>query len=120
MLTIAFAGALGEDAQHRSSRDGLDICRFSVACNTGYGDNRQTIWVHCTRFGKGADRLAQMLTKGMWVAVSGEMSLFTTDSGKTIVQCRADHVTVIGRTAPREPSRRPAPADNRLDDEIPF
>lgn len=102
MLTITLAGNTGRDAEHRTT-DNSEYCRFTVAADTGFGDRKVTTWIDVTKWGKGAEGLARILRKGSKVAVSGEMSL-REHNGKTYVQCRADHVAVLG-----------TPGDNRRD-----
>ena len=94
MLILSLAGNLGKDAEHKRTEGGTDLCRFSVAGESGYGDNKQTIWVDVTKWGKGSEGLARILRKGSRVAVVGEMST-REHNGKTYVQCRADHVKVL-------------------------
>jgi len=102
MLTITLAGNTGRDAEYRTT-DNSEYCRFTVAADTGFGDRKVTTWVDVTKWGKGSEGLARILRKGSKVAVSGEMSL-REHNGKTYVQCRADHVAVLG-----------TPGDNRRD-----
>jgi single-strand DNA-binding protein len=126
MLTITLAGNLGRDAEFKQTQGGADLCSFSVAAETGFGENKATTWVDVTKWGKGAEGLSRILRKGSKVAVTGEMTL-REHNGKTYVQCRADHIAIMG-TPGREPdgsqgaatdTRKPAFADD-LDDDIPF
>ena len=89
------AGNVGKDAEFKTTQSGDPFCRFSVAVTTGWGDRKATTWWDVTRWGKGAEKLAPMLTKGTKVAVSGEISTREHD-GKTYLQIRADHVTLQG------------------------
>lgn len=89
------AGNLGKDAELKSTQGGDQFCRFSVAVTTGWGDRKATTWWDVTRWGKGADKLADFLKKGSKVAVSGEIST-REHEGKTYLQMRADHVTLQG------------------------
>lgn len=95
MLNLTLAGNLGRDAESKSTQDGTPLCTFSVGVSTGYGERKTTTWVDVTKWGKGADGLARILRKGSKVAVSGEMST-REHNGKTYIQCRADHVTILG------------------------
>jgi single-strand DNA-binding protein len=135
MQIANIAGNLGKDAEFKTTSGGDPFCRFSVAVTTGWGERKATTWWDVTRWGKGADKLADMLTKGTKVAVSGEISTREHD-GKTYLQIRADHVTLqggkqedrgsyegrsqtpTGRVNERreEPSRSMAD----LDDDVPF
>jgi single-strand DNA-binding protein len=130
MLNLTVAGRLGRDAEHKTTQGGTDLCSFSVAADIGFGDNKQTVWVDVTKWGKGAEGLARILRKGSSIAATGEMSL-REHNGKTYVQLRADNVTILGtpqaqresggydrEAARREIENASGPAD--LDDEIPF
>jgi len=108
MLQLTIAGRLGRDAEHKQTQSGQDLCSFSVAADIGFGDNKQTVWVDVTRWGKGAQGLAGILRKGSAVAVTGEMSL-RENNGKTYVQCRADNVTVLNAPAGDQRGERKQP-----------
>ena len=95
MLIVTLAGNIGKDAQFKQTQGGTDICSFGVGVTVGYGDNKSTVWVDVTKWGKGAQGLANILRKGSRVTVSGELST-REHNGKTYLQCRADHVTIMG------------------------
>ncbi len=94
MLQLSLAGRCGRDAEYKQTQGGTDMCRFTVAADVGYGENKQTIWVDVTKWGKGAQGLAGYIRKGDPIAVTGEMSL-REHEGKSYVQCRADNVTLL-------------------------
>lgn len=95
MQIVTIAGNLGRDAEFKTTQQGDAFCKFSVAVSTGWGDRKATTWWDVTRWGKGAEGLAKILTKGAKVSVSGEMST-REHEGKTYLQVRADHVTMQG------------------------
>lgn len=105
MLIVTLAGNIGKDAQFKQTQSGTDICSFGVGVTVGYGDNKSTVWVDVTKWGKGAQGLANILCKGSRVTVSGELST-REHNNKTYLQCRADHVTIMG-----------TPQDRRRDDD---
>jgi single-strand DNA-binding protein len=73
-----FTGSLGQDCKVATTQNGKTVCEFSVAVNSGYGDNKKTTWANCVMFGKRAEgQLPGYLAKGQKVAVSGEMTLET-------------------------------------------
>jgi single-strand DNA-binding protein len=128
MLQLSLAGRAGRDAEYKQTQGGTDLCSFSIAADVGFGDNKQTIWVDVTKWGKGAKGLSGYIRKGDPVAVSGEMST-REHNGKTYIQCRADTVTLLGSKGDGRGERKrsaddddgwqgQAPAD--LDDSIPF
>lgn len=124
---VTLAGTTGKDAQFKTTQGGQLLCSFSLAVNVGYGDNRQTYWWDVTRWGKGADKLAEILPKGSKVTVVGEVSTREHD-GKTYLQCRALEVALQGdRKDGGQRQERSGGGGNQqsyreeaLDDEVPF
>ena len=123
MLNLSLAGNLGRDATYKQTQGGNELCSFPVAAEIGFGDNKQTVWIDVTRWGKGAKGLAGILRKGSKVAVCGELST-REHEGKTYLQCRADNVTIMGTPGNREPDGSRGHADNagsfadELDDDL--
>lgn len=140
MNVICVAGQLGNDAELKYLPDGTAVSNFSVADNQGR--DKPTIWWRCQLFGKRAESLAQYLTKGQSVTVSGNVTQreYTDNSGaaKTAQEIRVSDVALQGgqkQTAapePKQPSQReqnrdrqynqsrPAPQFSDMDDDIPF
>lgn len=107
MLILHGDGNLGRDAEFKTTQGGQEFCSFAVATSIGYGQNKATVWVDVTKWGKGAEGLARILRKGSKVAFAGEYSQ-REHNGKTYVQCRADHVSILstpegGNQQRREP-----------------
>ena len=73
MLNLSLAGNLGRDAEHKTTQGGQELCSFAVAVNVGFGENKSTVWVDVTRWGKGAEGLARILRKGSKVYVEGSL-----------------------------------------------
>lgn len=95
MKAIVISGGIGKDAVLRRTQDGEAILGFSVAVDDGYGDKKRTIWFDCSVWGKRGEKLAEMLTKGTKVSVSGELST-REHEGKTYLTVRADGITIMG------------------------
>jgi single-strand DNA-binding protein len=70
---ITLAGNLGRDPEMRYMQDGTAVTNFSVAVNDGYGDNKKTIWVRVSVWGKRAEVANQYLTKGSKILVEGRL-----------------------------------------------
>jgi single-strand DNA-binding protein len=127
MLNLTLAGGLGRDAEYKTTQNGQELCSFPVGVTVGWGENKSTVWVDVTKWGKGASGLAGILRKGTKVAVSGELST-REHNGKTYLQCRADNVTPMGGgnrdAAPQQSmqsaAREAFPQAEELSDEIPF
>lgn len=137
-----FTGNLGKDAETRFIQSGEAVVQFSVGVKSGYGDKATTTWARCAMWGKRGEAVAQYLTKGSLVGISGEVTLreFTNKEGnkQTTLEVRVNDLTLLGgkrdgeqsaprsESAPQQPRpQRPAPQGNGgsfdyMDDDIPF
>jgi single-strand DNA-binding protein len=135
MNNITIAGQLGKDAEVKFMTSGDPVASFSVA--DSQGRDKPTIWWSCSLFGKRAESLAQYLTKGQAVTVSGTVTEreWTDKEGIKRKQhdIRVNDVALQGgkreesapvaRPAARPmPAARPAPAQDfsDLESDIPF
>ena len=95
-----FTGNLGQNAETRYTPDGTAIVSFSVAVKSGYGDKEKTTWARCAMFGRRGEAVAQYLTKGQLVAVSGEVTLrdWTDRDGvkRASLEVRVNDLTLLG------------------------
>lgn len=141
MNTGTFAGRLGRNADLRQGdQPSKSVCNFSVAVNVGWGDKKRTLWVGCAIWGERAEKLAQYLTKGTAVAVSGDVDLRQYEkkdgTAGAEITCNVQRLTLQGGGEEREdeqakPVKTPqqekrektaleAGADFEPDTEIPF
>ncbi|PWC76077.1 single-stranded DNA-binding protein [Azospirillum sp. TSH64] len=75
MNVWTFTGRLGADGELRTTQSGEKVLGFRVANDVGFGERKTTQWVDCSIWGRRAESLAQHLTKGKSVVVSGEVTL---------------------------------------------
>jgi single-strand DNA-binding protein len=134
-----FAGRLGADASLKATPAGDEVSSFSLAVEIRRGQNKSTLWVDCSLWGKRAAALNQYLTKGSAVAVQGHVSLRTYEGKQGFVAvmcCNVQEVTLLGGGADRAaaaaaPARAGAVSEGRaepaaaqaeaeFDDDIPF
>ena len=125
MNILTATGNLGRDAEMRAIPAGKQVLSFSVPMKAGWGDREQTVWLNCSLWGDRGEKLAQYMTKGTMVAVSGELSLreYEKDGAmKTSVELNVRDVTLCGggqkESAPANSA--PTPADDFDSDTIPF
>ena len=122
-------GRVGKDAVTRYTQGGKAVTGWSLAVDRGWGDNKQTVWLDCSLWGERGTKLAEHITKGAQLGVTGEIGTREHD-GKTYITLDVRDVTLLGgRSEGRGEShparsRRPArqsetPADF-ADDEINF
>lgn len=138
MNQLQIAGRIGRDAETRYSQSGKVIATFAVAVSEYRDGEEQTLWVRCTMFGERAEKLAQYLTKGTPVAVTGRAAVSSwadkqSGEAKAALELIVNNVTLLGskgdQAAAPAPAPAPAPAARRapapapaadLDDDIPF
>jgi len=130
MKSVTIAGNIGRDAETRNTQHGDTVTSWSVAVEDRLGQDKKTLWFNCSLWGKRGVSLAQYLTKGGRVAVSGDLST-REHNGKTYLTIRADQVTLLGSHDGADAARvdhnaigsqRDIGASSRvdMDDEIPF
>lgn len=57
----------------RFTSSGTAVTQFTLAVNYGYGDNKKTLFIQCTVFGKSAEACDKYLSKGSQVLVEGRL-----------------------------------------------
>jgi single-strand DNA-binding protein len=126
-----FTGNLGRDAEQKFIPSGESVVSFSVAVKSGYGEKASTTWAKCTIWGKRGEAVAQYLTKGQLVGVSGEATLreYEKKDGTTgaSLEVRVNDLTLLGKrddSIPRDAAPETKPGANvpaaEYDDQIPF
>jgi single-strand DNA-binding protein len=124
-----FGGRLGKDAELNRRATGEPVLNFSLAVDIGTRQEPKTMWIECALWGKRGEALQQYLTKGSKVTVSGRISLDEYTSKQDGSKRTAMRVTVneidlhSGRdqaAQPRQAAPAGAPADDDIDDHIPF
>ena len=75
MNSVILIGNLTRDPELRYSTGANQtaICKFSIAVNDGFGENKRTSFVPVTVFGKAAESCDKYLEKGRKVAISGRL-----------------------------------------------
>ena len=128
-----FTGRLGRDAESKYLPTGTAVLEFNIAVDTGFGDKRRSFWIKCAMFGDRGPKLAQYLTKGQQVAVSGEFDPrpYQAKDGveKISLELRISAVELIGgkndaqqsqQAAATKPAPKPPAPKFDDDDDIPF
>lgn len=128
--SFAFTGRIGNDAELKIVGQS-QVCEFSVANTTGFGDKKVTNWFRCVIWGSRGEKLNQYLTKGKMVFVIGEQTIrkYQKDGvDKYSFDVRVDQLDIIntgdkaqsadqGDTAPQ--SHTNTPTSDKGDD-LPF
>ena len=134
MNILTAVGNLGRDCEVRFMADATPVGSFSFALSSGYGKNAKTTWLDCSIFGKRAETLAPMLSKGTQIAITGEFSIreYNDKDGnlKSVPSLRVNDVTLLGKKgdapAPLEVAQvKDLPKSNvpdfdEFEDDVPF
>jgi len=106
-----------QDPELRYTPDSTAVLQLNVALNSGYGKSQTTTFLRCSLFGKRAETLHPMLTKGQQIGISGEfrMAKFTAKDGteKQNAEVRLNEITLVGAKgeASSQPSQNNAPKE---------
>lgn len=96
MNNCSFIGRVGKDAQTRYTQAGKVVTGWSLAVDKGWGDRKETIWLDCSLWGERGGKLAEHITKGSQLGVTGELGTREHD-GKTYLTLDVRDVTLVGR-----------------------
>jgi single-strand DNA-binding protein len=82
---VILIGRLGKDPELRSTQSGKQVCKFSLATDSGFGDQRKTEWHNVVTFGRQAENCAKYLHKGSVAYIEGNIQYCKSeiDKGKT-------------------------------------
>jgi len=114
-------GHVGKDPEIRSTASGDTVSSFSLATNSGYGDNKTTDWHNVIFFGKTADFIKDYIKKGSQIYVEGRIANrnYVDKNGvkKYVTEIKGYSVQALQRADSNERDSSPA-LEN--DDSIPF
>lgn len=122
MNNLSAIGNIGQDADVRFLPNSTPVANFSFALTSGYGDKQTTTWIRCSLFGKRAETLAPMLTKGTKIGIVGELTNrpYTKDGvEKYSLEVRLNDVTLLGKKDATT-QQDTTPQSDSFDDDIPF
>ena len=70
-------GRLTRDPELRHTGNGTAVCNFSIAIDSGYGDNRSTDFINCVAWNKTAEFVEKYFTQGRMIIVIGRIQTRT-------------------------------------------
>lgn len=100
MLNMTIAGNVGRDAVLRRTQSGDAVLGFSIAVDMGKdknGNQRDSVWVNCSIWGKRAESLERYITKGSKLALSGRPGVNVYE-GKGSLTLSVQELTFMGRS----------------------
>ena len=140
MNTFSAVVRLGSDAEQRFTPNDKSVISFNGACDTGFGQNKGTLWVRCS-YWRDAGKLLDYLKKGQQVFVTGELSVRDWQNNEGITkqstELNVQSLDLVGgapnstnhgsgaSSSNQAPQSQPAPQGQvgggaPMDDDIPF
>lgn len=120
---VILMGRLTRDPEMRHTNSGTPVTTFSIAINSGYGENQRTDFVNCLAWNKTAEFVTKYFTKGKMIIVIGRI---TTRSWETQDGKRAYATEVVanevsfGETKSSQQTATQQPMQDDDDDFIPL
>lgn len=71
--TITLSGTIGQNPELKVAKSGKRFTSFTIANNTGYGENKKTNWFKIMAFNSTAEYIQRYGKKGDFVIVSGRL-----------------------------------------------
>ena len=75
MTKVFLIGNLTRDPELTETSGGVPVCRFGVAVNRGYGENRATDFYNVTAWRRLGETVARYTKKGHKIAVYGDLQI---------------------------------------------
>ncbi len=119
---VTLVGNLGRDPELRRSNKDLAITKFSLA--TKYQD--ETTWHNIVCFGRLAENMEKMLSKGSLAAVKGRISIRSYEKDgeqRKSMEIIAGSIQILSRKEPQPPTEKPAEVVAEVEEaleDIPF
>lgn len=140
MNQVELIGRLTRDPELRYSTgpNQIAVCRFSLAINSGFGENKRTDYPNIVVFGRIAENCEKYLSKGSLIAVVGRIQtgsytnrdgnkVYTTEvvaSSTQFLSTSKNQNNIAGdmheQSAPEAESGMPSGFTSMEDDDIPF
>lgn len=72
MFNVAIIeGRVTNDIELQTSKNGKTYCKFNVAVDDGYGENKKTNFISCVAWEKTAEFISKYFSKGKMIGVEG-------------------------------------------------
>lgn len=80
MNKVVLTGRLTKDIEIRYTNSNKAYSSFSLAVNTGYGDNQRTDYIECVAWEKRAELLSKYCSKGSKLLIEGKIQTNSYDA----------------------------------------
>lgn len=70
-------GRLTKEVELKTTANDISVCSFTLANDTGYGDNKKTNFINCVAWRGTAELLSKYVKKGQMIIISGSLQVRT-------------------------------------------
>lgn len=99
MNKVIMLGNITKDLELRFTKDEKCLCQFSIAINSGYGENKRTDFIECVVWNKQAENLVKYCGKGSQIGIEGRLqnSSYEDKEGnkRTKTQILCENITFV-------------------------
>lgn len=74
MNTVCIDGRVAKDIELRMTQNNKPVCKFTIAHDDGYGDNKKTSWLDVVAWNGTAEMASKWFHKGSKVFITGKLS----------------------------------------------
>lgn len=71
---VILMGRLTKDPELRTTNNGKNVTTFTIAVDTGYGEDKKTDFINCVAWNKTAEFINKYFSKGQMIIVLGRIS----------------------------------------------
>lgn len=103
MNSFSGVGRVGRDAELREAGSS-QLASWALAVDTGYGNNKQTMWLDCSLFGSRGEKVVEHIKKGGRMWVCGELSQ-RENNGKTYLKLNIQQFEFLDGKKEEAPSK---------------
>jgi single-strand DNA-binding protein len=132
--TVIISGRLTDYPELKQTTNGTAVTQFTIANESGYGDNKQTNFLSVVAWKKTAELVCKHFEKGSMIGIEGRLTSrsYTDKDGnkRKAVEIVASGVQFMERKATEEKQEAPSPApyssspaqfeEMTADDDLPF
>ena len=107
---IILIGRLSKDPELRYTTNGIGVCGFTLAVESGFGENKRTDFINIVVWNKQGESCATYLSKGKLAAVDGRLQIRSYDGKdgvkRYVTEVVAENVRFL---SPKEAKQEEAP-----------
>ena len=74
MNKVQLIGRLTKDPELRSTQNGTNVAKYTIAINTGYGEKQQTQFINISTWGKSGEFVSKYFKKGQSIGIVGRLN----------------------------------------------